>query len=303
LRACICAALVAHRHYVYVCAGAVITGAFDGNYVARITSNMRARAPHMALASVVYQVGYPQVSIIPRGEHLHHVSHKSADRVYSNTMHLLPTSNHHRRKLEGGASIRHANSQRGAAPISIQAFDAFPDLALMLDAPVFFFRNLMEGAQTCAPASCPWGPHATSHTSHYCLAGVCSEPTTFNAPLEIARVVAGLPASRSIIASYYATGHSAGGQPSARYMSRVLQTLAAQDRVAGVMTYCAKAALQPCAGAPLFGHQAAPAGQEGLGLVADRREGEGGGGGDDLQHQLGCIVRRAYGAMVAAGGA
>ena len=34
-------------------------------------------------------------------------------------------------------------------------FSAFPDLALMLDAPVFFFRNALEGAQTCAPQACP----------------------------------------------------------------------------------------------------------------------------------------------------
>ena len=89
-------------------------GTFDGNYVAKITSGMRARAPHMALSSVVYA-----------------------------------------------------------------SFDAFPDLALMLDAPVFFFRNAMEGAQTCAPQSCVWGPRAHQHVGS-CLAGICSEPTTFN---------------------------------------------------------------------------------------------------------------------------
>ena len=30
----------------------VVTGVFTGDYVARITANMRARAPHMALASL-----------------------------------------------------------------------------------------------------------------------------------------------------------------------------------------------------------------------------------------------------------
>ena len=165
----------------------VRSGAFDGDYVARLTSAMRARAPHLALSSVLYS-----------------------------------------------------------------DFASFPDLALMLDAPVFFFRNAMEGAQTCAPAACPWGPHARQHAGA-CLAGVCAEPTTFNAPLEIGRVVAGMPPSRSVIAGYYATGHSSSGQPTARYVSRLLQTLAVQDRVAGVMTYCAKAALRPCEGAPLFG--------------------------------------------------
>lgn len=184
----------------------VLSGTFDGNYVARITSSMRAHAAHLALSSV----------------------------LYSN-------------------------------------FSHFPDLALMLDAPVFFFRNALEGAQTCAPQACPWGPHARSHSGS-CLAGVCSEPTTFNAPLEVAQVVAGMPPSRAIIAGYYATGHSSSGQPTARYVSRLLQTLAVQDRVGGVMTYCAKAALQPCEGAPLFGDNT----------------------NATLQHSLGCIVQRAY---------
>ena len=187
----------------------VMTGAFDGNYVAQITSNMRARSPHMVLSSV----------------------------LYSN-------------------------------------FSSFPDLALMLDAPVFFFRNALEGAQTCAPQACPWGPHARSHSGS-CLAGSCSEPTTFNAALEIAQVVAGMPPSRTIITGYYATGHSSSGQPTARYVSRLLQTLAVQDRVAGVMTYCAKAALQPCHGPPLYGNNT----------------------NITLQHSLGCIVKRVYGAM------
>ena len=192
----------------------VVTGAFDGNYVAKITSNMRARSPWLALSSV----------------------------LYSN-------------------------------------FSSFPDLALMLDAPVFFFRNAMEGAQTCAPSSCPWGPHARSHSGS-CLAGVCSEPTTFNAPLEVAQVVAGMPPSRTIITGYYATGHSSSGQPTARYVSRLLQTLAVQDRVGGVMTYCAKAALAPCEAPPLFGNNT----------------------NATLQHSLGCIVQRAYGAMSHGGG-
>ena len=102
----------------------------------------------------------------------------------------------------------------------------------------------------------------------------------WTAPLEIAKVVAGLPPSRSIISGYYATGHSSSGQPTARYVSRLLQTLAAQDRVGGVMTYCAKAALRTCESPPLF--------DAGTG-VADR-----------LQHQLGCIVRRAYRAIAGA---
>ena len=53
----------------------------------------------------------------------------------------------------------------------------------------------------------------------------------------IAQVVAGLPASRSVITGYYATGHSMLGQPTPRYVSRLLQTLAAQDLCTGVRAY------------------------------------------------------------------
>jgi hypothetical protein len=38
-------------------------------------------------------------------------------------------------------------------------FTALPDLPYMLDAPVFFFRNAVEGAASCAPEYCLWGPH------------------------------------------------------------------------------------------------------------------------------------------------
>ena len=78
-----------------------------------------------------------------------------------------------------------------------------------------------------------------------------------------------------VITGYYATGHSSSGAPTPRYVSRLLQTLAAQDGVSGVMTYCAKAALTPCVAPPLF---------------------EGGG----REYQLGCIVRRAYRAIAGA---
>jgi hypothetical protein len=162
-------------------------------------------------------------------------------------------------------------------------FTAVPDLALVLDAPVFFFRNAgsdadSEGAGPCAAASCPWGP-LVRHRTGGCLAGVCSEPTTFNARAEVDAVRAGLPAGRMLITGYYATMHSSLGQPTARYVSRLLQSLAMQDGVAGVMTYTLKSALEPCVGGPLFDN----------------------GGGGDLQHSLGCIVAAAYGALAGAG--
>ena len=43
---------------------------FDGNYVAQITASMRARSPHMALSSVVYQTfhNFPDLALMVRGE-------------------------------------------------------------------------------------------------------------------------------------------------------------------------------------------------------------------------------------------
>jgi hypothetical protein len=152
----------------------------------------------------------------------------------------------------------------------------------VLDFPVFFFRNFAQGAGPCAAEQCAWGPRVVNKVGG-CLAGICSEPTTFNAVAEVAAVVAGLPAGRGVLAGYYATMHSSLGQPSARYVSRLLQTLALQPGVLGVMTYTAKSALQPCVGAPLFGDD--------------------GNGTDDaqLQYQLGCIVRDTYAAIAGLG--
>ena len=132
----------------------------------------------------------------------------------------------------------------------------------------------------CSAASCPWGPFAPKDHSHSggCLAGVCSEPTTFNVADEVARVVGGMPRGRRILVGYYATGHSSGGQPTPRYVSRLLQTIAVQPGVDGIMTYTAKAALEKCVSAPLF--------------EKDHPQKQ-----DALQHSLGCIVQRAYGSM------
>ena len=82
----------------------VLAGTFDGNYVARITSSMRA------------------------------------------------------------LSARTWRSRRCSAQPH-----AFPDLALMLDAPVFFFRNALEGAQTCAPQAAVGARRLARFPS--CLAG------------------------------------------------------------------------------------------------------------------------------------
>jgi hypothetical protein len=89
-----------------------------------------------------------------------------------------------------------------------------------------------------------------------------------------------MPPGRRIIVGYYSTGHSSSGQPSPRYVSRLLQTAAIQPGVDGIMTYTMKAALQPCVAPPLFGPDATAA-----------------NGSLQLDHQMGCIVQRAYGAM------
>jgi hypothetical protein len=74
-----------------------------------------------------------------------------------------------------------------------------------------------------------------------------------------------------MVVGYYATMHSSLGQPTARYVSRLLQTIALRDGVLGIMTYTLKSALAPCVGGPLFG--------------------------GELQHSLGCVVGHAYAAI------
>ena len=192
---------------------------FSGDNVAQITSNMRAHAPWLSLASVTY----------------------------------------------------HPFTGR------------FPDVAFMLDAAVFFFRDMIQcaGAEAdcpCAPKGCPWGPRHTGLRHGQCLAGSCAEPTVQNAADEIAQVAAGLPAGRQMIVGYYATGHSSGGQPTPRYVSRLLQTISAQPHVAGVMTYTLKSAEAPCPDPPLFESSAKAA-------------------AEPLQHQLGCIVSNHYASL------
>eukprot|EP01048_Picozoa_sp_COSAG05_P007126 COSAG05_NODE_494_length_9271_cov_4.390536_2_plen_280_part_00 len=145
---------------------------FTGDNVAVITSNMRAHAPWLCLASVVYV-----------------------------------------------------------------EFTALPDLPYMLDAPVFFFRNAVEGAGPCTPASCPWGPRHHGEHRGSCLAGVCSEPTTPNLITEVATLVSGMPPGRRIIVGFYSTGHSSSGQPSPRYVSRLMQTAAVQSGVDGTISF------------------------------------------------------------------
>ena len=172
-------------------------------------------------------------------------------------------------------------------------FTALPDVPYMLDAPVFFFRNAVEGAGPCAPAACPWGPHDSPpwrpRTEHKgaCLAGRCSEPTTPNLASELATLTSGMPPGRRIIVGYYSTGHSSSGQPSPRYVSRLLQTAAVQPGVDGIMTYTMKAALQPCLHPPLYG-------------ADEYDDSTPAGGSRQLDHQMGCIVRRAYGVMARA---
>ena len=166
-------------------------------------------------------------------------------------------------------------------------FTAVPDLALVLDAPVYFFRNegsdaATRGAGPCAARGCVWGPN-NKEIAGGCLAGVCCEPTTFNARAELAAALAGMPAGRQLVAGYYATGHSQLGQPTARYVSRLLQALAMQDGVAGVMTYTLKSAFAPCdaGAAPLFARADGAAGD----AVLER------------EHEFGCIVAHAYAAI------
>lgn len=116
----------------------------------------------------------------------------------------------------------------------------WPDLALVLDAPVFYFRNQKQGAGPCAPPSCVWGPRVSNRSRvGGCLAGSCADPTAINILDEVSDMAMGLPTGRALQVGFYATGHSTLGTPTPVYVSRVLSLLQglladATSRVAGV---------------------------------------------------------------------
>ena len=73
-----------------------------------------------------------------------------------------------------------------------------------------------------------------------------------------------------MMVTFYATGHSTLGQPTANYVYRLMQTMLTQPKVLGMSVYTMKAPDGPCGDPPLFN--------------------------GTFQHQLGCIVRHVYGA-------
>ena len=193
------------------------------------------------------------------------------------------------------SNIRRESPQVALASVMYDNFESFPDLALMLDSPVYFFRNAAEGTGSCAADSCVWGPEnkgGPGDKEGFCLAGVCSEPTTYNVAGEIARVSAGMPPGRRVLVGYYATQHSTLGQPTPRYVSRLLQTIATQPNVGGVVTYTLKDARAGCKAsrAPLYGTDQNPAPPTSP-LTNSTAW---------AQHQLGCVVRDQYSAIAGA---
>lgn len=123
-----------------------------------------------------------------------------------------------------------------------ETFGGAIDLPMTLDAPLFYFRNELEGAGPCADPSCPWGPRAPANVSDRhggCLAGECATGTARNAPQEIERVATYLPAGRKMHVGFYATGHSSLGDPTARYVYEIMPAILTQPSVAGVNVYCA----------------------------------------------------------------
>ena len=135
----------------------------------------------------------------------------------------------------------------------------YPDLPLLLDAPLFYFRNDKQGPGPCADGTvCPWGPRSPPgqmHTTGGCLAGACADPTVKNAPGEVADMVAWLPPGRELQVGFYATVHSTLGAPTANYTAQLMPILLGLDGVSGVVVYCMQVPEGPCDGgqAPLYG--------------------------------------------------
>eukprot|EP01048_Picozoa_sp_COSAG05_P011591 COSAG05_NODE_1102_length_5875_cov_3.746364_4_plen_391_part_00 len=80
-------------------------------------------------------------------------------------------------------------------------FESWPGLPAAIDAPIFFFQNLKQGAGPCAQQGCVWGPKhpanfsgcPSSKGSCGCLAGKCADSTVLNFPDELADIAAAMP--------------------------------------------------------------------------------------------------------------
>lgn len=149
----------------------------------------------------------------------------------------------------------------GSAPVA----SLWPDLILVMDAPLFYFRNQREGAGPCAATPCwpYWGPATlplprgtNASRTGGCLAGPCAEPTATNVLVELDEIAKWLPSGRRILTGFYATGHSHLGTPSASYVRALPQLIMSHAAVAGVMSFTM---LAPC------GPRASPASCTGSG--------------------------------------
>jgi hypothetical protein len=132
-------------------------------------------------------------------------------------------------------------------------FQQWPDLSLIGDAMLYFFRNQKQGAGPCSPAACVWGPSAThGERGGGCLAGACAESTVANIPSELVEIERWLPPGRPLIFGIYAGGHSSLGSPTARYVDDVLAFVLQRAEITGggVMLW---PMLAPCGGAGM-GH-------------------------------------------------
>ena len=118
----------------------------------------------------------------------------------------------------------------GGVPVA----SAYPDVGLTVDTLLFYFRNEKQGEGPCSACATP-KPCAKA-----CLAGTCAEATVANAPGEIADMAGLLPADRTLQVGGYFTGHSACGEPSARYDDQLFQTAMGLPRVGGVQVYTTK---------------------------------------------------------------
>lgn len=116
---------------------------------------------------------------------------------------------------------------------------ANPDLPLVVDAPVLFFRgekNSKRADSPCRQDGCPW-PHSTRPDYTGCLAGWCADSTTYNVAAEVADMVSFVPANRQVHVGFYLTGHGSLGATTPLYVREVMSTILAQPRTAGIVVY------------------------------------------------------------------
>jgi hypothetical protein len=104
---------------------------------------------------------------------------------------------------------RHSSSMNLAGTVYFSEdnrsiMERVPDLSMLGDTMLFYFRNEKQGAGPCMPTACEWGPGESTlppidRRQGGCLAGACAETTVANVAEEVREIAAWLPRGRRFV--------------------------------------------------------------------------------------------------------